>query len=248
MIRLHPTIIYPFGSDVFDRIGYEKYTLAYKESPPFMVKDLQNTGGPVVLFFMGNGGSLAYFEPILRFHRAEGRQIYALQYPGGGGVPGTPSETRLKLMALRAYDSVSAQTNGPILVHGISMGTGLAMHVGARRDVAGLVLDAPFARMCEVMTQKSLLPACYLPGVQKWDSLDNVSDLSSPVLVQHGNRDQLIPIQQSEKLFGALNSAGVPANFGILDGYGHNDLTSAPGYRAAINGFIAGLENKKAAP
>jgi len=117
LIWLHSRIIYPFGPDVFAASGYEKYALPYKDVPTSLVKDTQNAGGPVVLFFMGNGGALAYFTPILEMHRAAGRQVYALEYPGGGGVPGSPSEAKLKLLASRAYEHVADQTDGPIIGH-----------------------------------------------------------------------------------------------------------------------------------
>lgn len=148
LIRLHPSLIYPFGQEVFTEAGYDKYALPYKDQTPFMVKDTQNEGGPIVLFFMGNGGALAYFTPILEMHRAAGRQVYALEYPGGGGVPGEPSEARLKLLAMRAYHHVADEADGPIIVHGVSMGTGLAQYVAENGNVSAVVLDSPFARMC----------------------------------------------------------------------------------------------------
>lgn len=244
LIWLHPRIIYPFGPDVFAEAGYEKYPLPYKDLTPSIVKDTHNAGGPVVLFFMGNGGALDYFTPILEMHRAAGRQVYALEYPGGGGVPRTPSEGRLKLLAWRAMLHVQEETDGPIIVHGVSMGTGLAQYVATKEDVAAVVLDSPFARMCELMAAAAYVPACYLPGVQKWDSLRYDIDRDVPVLIQHGDADRLIPLAQGQKLFARYSEAGFDVELNIKPGAGHNDLAFAPDYAATITRFLADIPNK----
>lgn len=244
LIWLHPKIIYPFGPDVFAQAGYEKYALPFKDLTPYMVKDTQNAGGPVVLFFMGNGGALAYFTPILEMHRAAGRQVYALEYPGGGGVPGTASEARLRLLALRAYEHVAEDAEGPIIVHGVSMGTGLAQYVAAHGDVAAVVLDSPFARMCELMTAAAYVPACYLPGVQKWDSMAFDIDPAVAILIQHGDADRLIPLAQGQKLYDRYAAAGYAVELNIKPGAGHNDLAFAAGYRDTISRFLQKVSNE----
>lgn len=238
MIWLHPRIIYPFGPDEFVGEGYETYWAAYKAEPPQIVKDTQNEGGAIVLFFMGNGGALAYFTPILEMHRAAGRQVYALEYPGGGGVPGNPTEGRLKTHAMRAYHDVADRTDRPIIVHGVSMGTGLAQYVAANAPVDAVILDSPFTRMCELMTAASYLPACYLPGVQKWDSLVYDIDQSIPILIQHGDADRLIPLAQGQKLYEHYANRGFDVQLSIQPGAGHNDLAYAPGYADTIAAFL----------
>lgn len=244
LIWLHPRIIYPFGPDVFDAAGYEKYWALYKSDPPQIVYDTQNEGGPVVLFFMGNGGTLAYFTPILEMHRAAGRQVYALEYPGGGGVPGKPSEGRLKKLAVWAYHDLASRVDGPIIVHGVSMGTGLALHVAEQAEVEAVILDSPFARMCALMTDATYVPACYLKGVQKWDNMAYDIAPTIPVLIQHGDADRLIPLAQGKELFARLSQTGQNVELVVQPGAGHNDLSIAPTYAATIAQFLADAENK----
>lgn len=234
MIWLHPRFIYPFGPDAFDAPGWEQRRL------PDRGAAIAEWAGPkdvVVLFFMGNGGALAYFTPALDAHVDAGRSIVAMEYPGGGGIPGQASERGLKADALAVYDWIAARHAGPILVHGYSMGTGLALHVAARRAVAGVLLDAPFVRMCDLMTRASYLPACWLPGVQKWNSAADARRLSAPVLVQHGTADQLIPLQDGERLVTIMRDAGVDATLHRADGATHNDLAGQPGYAQRITAF-----------
>ncbi|MCU0786401.1 MAG: alpha/beta hydrolase, partial [Verrucomicrobia bacterium] len=48
-----------------------------------------------------------------------------------------------------------------------------------------------------------------------------VSKADPPFLIMHGNRDNLVPYQQSELLRDALQKAGVPVTLKIIEGAGH---------------------------
>ena len=241
MVMAHPRIIYPFGADVFDNPAFRQEVVSDRR---VSVAVSEGDDDLAVLFFMGNGGSLAYFTYSLHAHQAAGRTIVALEYRGGAGIAGRPSEQGLKADALAAYDWLAAQHTGPIAVHGYSLGTGLAMHVAARRDVAAILLDAPYATLCALMTNGSYLPACYLPFVQKWRSLDDVPALHAPALVQHGTADQLIPIDHGAQLVTAMQGAGLAVRFERVEGARHNNLAGQAGYQDRINAFLNGLAQK----
>lgn len=235
MVVLHPQAIYPFGADVFDdpeftqqSVGARSATIAYAAGDD----------PTAVLYFMGNGGSLSYFTFPLAAHRKAGRTVAALAFRGGGGVPGKPTEAGLKADALQAYDWLSARHDGPIVVHGFSLGTGLAVHVAARRPVAAIVLDAPYARLCRLMTRASWLPACIMPGVQKWKSDTDVAALDAPVLIQHGTADQLIPMENGRQLEALMRDAGLDVQFHAIENATHNNLAGQPGYRGRIDDFL----------
>ena len=235
MVFAHPQFIYPFGPDPFDNPDFRQDVVT-ERNVALAISD--GADEAAVLFFMGNGGALAYFTFSLDAHVAADRTLVAMEYPGGGGIAGKPSEVRLKADALAAYDWLAARHDGPIVVHGYSMGTGLALHVAAERRVAAIVLDAPYVRMCELMTKASWLPACYLPGVQKWDSAALIPKVSAPVLIQHGTADQLIPMDNGRRLAGLLEAAGLPVTFYPVDGATHNNLAGQRGYRERIDGFL----------
>ncbi len=240
MIWLHPRLIYPFGPDAFDDPRFEQVVIPERD----VALAVREGEGPAVLFFMGNGGALAYFTYTLDAHVNAGRTIVAMEYPGGGGIPGTPSEKGLKADALAAYDWLAARHDGPIVVHGYSMGSGLAQYVAAERDVAAIVLDAPFVKMCELMTRRAFLPACILPGVQKWNSAALVPKLKATVLVQHGAADQLIPATVGERLVGLMRKASLDATFHTIPGATHNNLAGTPGYAERIDAFLSDVLDK----
>lgn len=235
MVFAHPQFLYPFGPDPFDNPAYRQKVVTDRD---VAIAITEGADDLAILYFMGNGGALSYFTLSLEAHQSADRTVAAMQYPGGGGIPGKPSEVRLKADALAAYDWLAAQHNGPIAVHGFSMGTGLAVHVAAARPVAAIILDAPYVKMCELMTRASWLPACHLPGVQKWDSAAEVDQLSAPVLIQHGTADQLIPMRNGQRMSERMKDAGLSVTFHGVDGATHNNLAGQPGYRSRIEAFL----------
>jgi len=238
MVLAHPRMIYPFGPDAFDNPQFRQEIVAGRDVAMAIA---DGDDDPAVLFFMGNGGSLSYFTNSLAAHLTAGRTIAAMEYPGGAGIPGKASEAGLKADALAAYDWLAARHDGPIVVQGVSLGTGLAIHVAASRQVEAILLDAPYTSLCELMTKAAYLPACYLPGVQKWRSVDDVPALAAPVLIQHGTADQLIPVTYGERLAAIMQEAGLPVTFHAVEAATHNNLSGQPGYQDRINTFLAGV-------
>ena len=73
------------------------------------------------------------------------------------------------MAALPAYDWLAKDHKGQIFVHGYSLGAGGAMYVAANQQVGGDIWNAPFARLCDLMTGASYLSACYPPMVRRWN-------------------------------------------------------------------------------
>ncbi|MDB4240685.1 dienelactone hydrolase family protein [Yoonia sp.] len=239
MVLIHPQLLYPFGPDPFNNPDFNQDVVSDRG---VAMATARGNDPLAVLFFMGNGGALAYFTNTLNAHQEAGRTLAAMEYPGGGGIAGIPSEAGLKANALAAYDWLATQHDGPIAVHGYSMGTGLAIHVGASRPVAAIMLDAPYVKMCELMTKASWLPACFMPGVQKWNSAADVPALSAPVLIQHGTSDQLIPISNGQRLATMMQDAGLHVTFHAVENATHNNLAGQGGYIGRIDAFLASLD------
>ena len=74
-----------------------------------------------------------------------------------------------------------------------------------------------------------------LPGLEdKLSPITHVSPSDPPVLLVHGDEDELIPVTESERMHAALKEAGVATKLVVLDGVAHeafrrqkgpNDLT-----------------------
>ncbi len=238
MIWAHRSYIYPFSSRAETLDSWQRLVVETAGAAPLVAYETGKGSDPTVLFFMGNAGSLAHFGPWLAPHQRARRRLVAMTYRGGGGQQGVPTEARLKADALALYDHVAGQ--GPVVLHGYSLGSGLALHVAARRPVAGVVLEAPYARLCSLMAQATNLPACLMP-VDRWDSLADVAAVTAPVMILHGQTDAVIPIAQAETLVSAFHSAGKPVTFRRFAEAGHLNLPEMPGYDSLFEEFIAGL-------
>ncbi|MCB2135090.1 MAG: alpha/beta fold hydrolase [Rhodobacteraceae bacterium] len=241
MTYLHPRYIYPFAPTVFAMDGFERHMIDVPQAAPLAVwvHTAALPGQPVIVYFMGNAGTLDIHKAPLRLHSDAGRNVIAMEYRGGGGAPGAPSEARLKADALAVLDAAPALAGpGPVFVHGYSMGTGLALHVASARPVNGVILDAPFARICDLMRRAAALPACWMPFVQKWDSLAYAGAIVAPVLIQHGDSDTKIPPAEGLKLAEALRAGGTEVVFNELIGGTHGRLIEVPGYVEALDAFI----------
>lgn len=168
---------------------------------------------PVVVFFMGNTGRLKWFEPRLERMARLGVTLVAMGYRGGSDLPGRPGEAALKADALAFFDQVGDLIGCPGLVEsdpgrvhllGTSMGTGLALHVAARRRVASVILEAPFTRIADIVRRRTvgLIDVDAAWNTERWDSRADIVRVAAPVLVIHGTFDLVVPFAMGRELAG----------------------------------------------
>lgn len=236
MIWAHPSLIYPFFPDETDLPGFRPTTLTASDGTEIAVQ-VSAGQGPTILYFMGNAGALQAFAGPLAQYQSRGHRIVALEYRGGAGRPGRASEAALKSDALVAAGH-AASHGDPLVLHGYSLGTGLALHVAAEHPVAGVILEAPFSRLCTLMTRAALLPACVMPLVQKWNTLAVAPSVTAPVLILHGADDRLIPPKASV----ALDEALPRSRRLIIEGADHLDIALRAETWHEIDGFLGGLD------
>jgi acetyl esterase/lipase len=113
-------------------------------------------------------------------------------------------------------------------------------------DLAHFDDDARAAGLA-VKPQWPLLIAAFLGGVADHRSplvplanpVRTASPAAPPFLIQHGDRDEWVPVGQSQRLADALAAAGVPHTFTIVPGAGHGPGFDAPAVRSAVVAFFA---------
>ncbi|HTN41495.1 MAG TPA: alpha/beta fold hydrolase [Asticcacaulis sp.] len=181
-------------------------------------------GQPVILFLHGQGGTLMMGKwRYIRMHK-QGVGYLALAYRGYSGSTGTPSEKGLLIDGLAAYDWLRAKgfKDSDIVIHGHSLGTGVATYVATQRPARALVLEAPFTAASDVGAERyPFIPVSILMK-DRFLSRERIRDVHMPVLIAHGDRDSVIPFQQGERLFSLANE---PKVFIRMHGSEHNTLT-----------------------
>jgi uncharacterized protein len=243
---LHGRTLYPFDQTVFRDDGYVTLQVPVANADPLTayVRKSKRPDAPVILFFMGNSGSLAGFQSFLEPHEAADRTILAMGYRGGGGIPGKPSESGLKADAVGLFDAVGSlvgATHGPVVVHGYSLGTGLAIHIAATRRADGVVLDAPLTRACSLFLKSFGPGACALPFFQKWDGIAEAPQIAGPVLIHHGAKDRAVPLNDAQALAASIEGRVV---FEVYEDAGHTDLPADPRYAPSMSAFIDMLKRR----
>ena len=159
-------------------------------------------GQPTILYFHGNGGSLAARAPRIARFLNEGWGVMMMTYRGYGGSTGSPTEVDNVADALRTYDTLVARgvPVGSIVLYGESLGSGVAVQVAAAKPAVGLILDAPFTSTIDVAKATWwFFPVGWLLA-DRYESARHVAGVRIPLLVLHGELDQVIPVAMGREL------------------------------------------------
>jgi hypothetical protein len=125
-----------------------------------------------------------------------------------------------------------------VILHGRSLGGGIASHLASRRPAAGLILESTFVSAFRVPITRPLFP------FDRFATAARLRDVRYPVLVIHGTRDEVVPYWHGQALF---EKANPPRTHFWVEGAGHNDLQMVAGerYWRALREFADSLPDGK---
>ena len=156
--------------------------------------------GPVIVFTHGIGELLDDWAEGFGPPRSWGISVLLVEYPGYGRSPGSPSERSIAEAVVAAYDWVVARPGVDprrVVGYGRSLGGGAAALLASRRPVAALVLESTFTSV------RDMALAYGLPGFLVRDPFEVravVRRYPGPVLILHGERDEVIPFRHGRRL------------------------------------------------
>ena len=177
-------------------------------------------GMPTILYFHGNAGNISHRAEHFRQILESGFGLVAPSYRGFPGSGGRASEAALLADALVLYDW-AAEQGGPIVLHGESLGSGIAVAVAAERDPAALVLESPYTAAVDIAAEVyPWVPVAWLMKDQ-FRSRDMIAAIDAPLIIIHGAEDSVVPVRHGERLYGM---AGEPKRLLVVPGAGHEDL------------------------
>jgi fermentation-respiration switch protein FrsA (DUF1100 family) len=201
-------------------------------------------GQPVLLFFHGNAGNISHrLDNLQRLHK-HGLNLLIFDYRGYGQSTGTPSEAGLYRDADAALAWLHAQgwTQQRIIYFGRSLGAAIAVDLARRHPPAGLILETPFTSLRAMGRQHYPLLTALLGWVlrDRYDNLEKIGEVKAPLLMLHGDQDQIIPETMARQLFAAARD---PKTFHLITGADHNDTYERGGdsYWQALTAFLHGL-------
>jgi hypothetical protein len=181
--------------------------------------------GPVLLWSHGNAGNIDSRRALLAALAARGLGVLAYDYRGYGRSEGSPSETGVYLDATAAFDDAVTRGTDPatIVCFGESLGGAVSIEVATRRRCGAVIAVSTFTRLADVARRHYGLLGS-LAG-NRFDSLARLPRVAAPVLVAHGDQDEIVPFELGERLFAA---ASEPKRFFRIAGADHNDALGRP--------------------
>ena len=191
----------------------------------------------------GNAGNISHrLDRALLLQSRLRVESLLFDYRGYGRSEGSPDEDGTYRDARAAYRWLVARGVGPerIVIFGESLGSAVAMQLALEVEARALVLESPFASVPEMA--RAVYPFLPLwPFVKtRYDNVGKASRLKMPLLVLHGDRDEVVPFAQGRRVFEA---APEPKRFFAIPGASHNDTYYVGGeaYWRALGEFLDGL-------
>jgi abhydrolase domain-containing protein 17 len=193
-----------------------------------------------ILFSHGNAEDIGMLEPFAWHLRDLGVSVLTYDYQGYGTSSGSPSEENSYAAIDAAYDYLLTEKRldpKRIILHGRSLGGGVAVDLASRKPVAGLILESTFTSAFRVITRYPILP------FDKFENIKKIGKVTCPVLLIHGTNDWTIPSYHGHRLFERANE---PKQSLWVEGAGHNDVVhkDEKSYSDSIRTFAQTLGEK----
>ena len=179
-----------------------------------------DAGKPTVIWFHGNGSSLAGSAYETRILAAQGYGLLLASYRGYGGNAGNPSEDGFYRDGRAAMEFLAARgvTAGQTIVAGNSIGTGTAVQMAREFEPSALILVAPFTSLPGAASEALPIFPAQLVIRHRFDNAAKLPSLGLPILILHGTADNVVPFELGQSL--ATRNSRV--RFVTFDGANHD--------------------------
>ncbi len=196
-------------------------------------------GAPVILFLHGNAQEVYSWSLMHEELAPLGFRLLLIDYHGYGKSGGEPHEAGLYLDGKASMQWLHERgvDDPDIVVFGKSLGGGVACEIARGRELKALVLESTFTSLKRVARKLFPFLPPGIPLGETYDSIGKLPRIRCPLLVIHGDRDELIPVGEGLDLFEA---AAEPKELYLVQGAGHNDvfMVAGPEYARRIAGFL----------
>ncbi len=160
-----------------------------------------------VLFFHGNAGNVSHRTPELQILKELRLNVLIFDYRGYGRSTGKiTKESDLYVDGQAAWDFLVNEqkiAEKDIILWGKSIGGGVASEIAQNKDIFAVVFESSFFSAEEMARYHYwFFPVKWFLKF-KFESGKKVKNITSPVLVIHSERDEIIPFSQGQKLYEA---------------------------------------------
>jgi uncharacterized protein len=259
LMLFHPTMTGCYGAQTI--VGSKIENVSFRSGNGSRLHGwyLQSDGSrQVVLISHGNGGNLTNRLPLIAMFLRNGVSVFIYDYQGYGRSEGSPSLSKIMDDGNAAFAWLVAEKGykeSEVILFGESLGSGVACRIAAlqtgdskadiqatqwgQKHVGGIILQSAYSSLVDLAQQKVLWLRLYPRSFfkEQFDNEDTITRAHAPLLLVHGERDRLIPIVGSERIY---RTALEPKTFVSLPHAGHNDIYDVDfeKYSAAVRKFL----------
>ena len=176
-----------------------------------------------IVVFHGNAGHVGHRVEKFRSFLEEGYGLLLVEYRGYGENQGNPTEEGFHKDGLAALEFLTKHniSKQKTILYGESLGCGLAVKLSIEEKYKAIILEAPYTSIAEVASRHYwYLPAKWLV-LDRFDILSIIKNIKSPLLVLHGEKDNVISQDLGRKVF---NAAPEPKEAIFIVHAGHNNI------------------------
>lgn len=195
----------------------------------------------IILYFHGNAGALDSWGQVASELAAQtGTSVWIMDYPGFGKSEGRlQSDEQMNAIAESFFAEIPKRgAYNQVFIYGRSIGTGPAAALAGKLGgfVAGVILETPFLSMAELIHEyASWMPASVLR--YRFSNESALMSYPGPILILHGQKDEVIPFRQGEMLAQKLSTRGSVRFIEIPEG-SHNNLEQFPAFQTGLLSWL----------
>ncbi|QQK76474.1 alpha/beta hydrolase [Salicibibacter cibarius] len=209
----------------------------------WLISNAEEEPAPLLIYFGGNAQEVSGLIPETA--KLEGWSVLLMNYRGYGLSEGAPDEEALLGDALMVYDEMAAREDideGNVVTMGRSIGSAVATHLSAERDVQGTILISPFDEFLNVA--KSQFPVLPVELLLRYpfDSTKIAPQMEQPLLALIAEKDEIIDPAYSKSL---VEKWGGPKESYVIEGEGHNTVHLSEMYQAYIQNFLQEMKQEQ---
>lgn len=198
----------------------------------FTVKDSRG----VILYLHGNAGAMDTWGDVAAELAAKtSYDVWMVDYPGYGKSTGKIRSQEQLLEMTRSLVAEVRKTlpEQKLIIYGRSVGSGMAVAAAAENKVEGLILETPYTSLLDMAKLRfawfpQILLKYTMPSKQ-W-----ITKVQVPVLILHGDQDQVIPAEMGY----ALAQSSPKASCVLIPGGTHSNLSEYSSYWEAIQDYL----------
>jgi hypothetical protein len=155
---------------------------------------------PLVVFFHGNGELIDHQHAIIDLYHGLGVSVLLVEYRGYGDSDGTPSQKHIVADALAVLEDVLERDDidaGRLVLHGRSIGGGMAAQVAMHTEPKALIVESTFTSVSGMAWRYGVPPFLVRNPL---NSAKAFEELEVPILIMHGRDDEIVPVSHAGKL------------------------------------------------